>query len=125
MHHYGVHNKADLEIPNYQKNVMFEVPVFYQKTIYVDQRKLLIALRTILHNLLWFMKNALPYRPSSMENVSSFLECDSGLVEDEEVVPERCFLEKKAGSFGFGRVAVSLPSMKSTLDMVGRSPGSS
>jgi len=48
----------------------------------------------------------------------------SGLVE-ELVVLESPMPEKKDGRFGVGIVAVSLSSMVTTVDMVGRSFGSS
>jgi hypothetical protein len=49
----------------------------------------------------------------------------SGLVVEEEAVLERDLLTTKAACLGIGRVAVSLPSMKTTFDIVGRSFGSS
>lgn len=64
------------------------------------------------------------HRPSSKVTVITLLEHVSGLLEEEALL-EGHRLTMKAGCFGFGRVAVSLPSMKTTLDMVGRSFGSS
>ena len=62
------------------------------------------------------------HRPSSNVFVSSV--SHSCLLE-EEAEPERDLLTTYAGRLGIVRLVVSLPSMKSTFDMVGRSPGSS
>jgi hypothetical protein len=48
----------------------------------------------------------------------------SPLLEEEDVL-ESDLLTTKAGCLGVGRVAASLPSMKTTFDIVGRSLGSS
>ena len=61
------------------------------------------------------------HRPCSKLAVNSLM--DNVLLE--EPVLERDFLTKKAGCLGFERLAASVPSMKTTFDMVGRSPGSS
>lgn len=58
--------------------------------------------------------------------VNSLLENVSGLLEEEALLLlEGHRLTIKAGCLGAGIVAVSLPSMKTTCDMVGRSLGSS
>jgi hypothetical protein len=64
------------------------------------------------------------YLPSSRVTVNPLLETVSGLL-DEEALLEGHRLKTNAGCLGSGRVGVSLPSMKSMLDTVGRSPGSS
>ena len=56
--------------------------------------------------------------------VNSLLENVSCLIEEEALL-EGNRLTIKASYLGVGRVAVSLPSMKTTLDMVGQSLGSS
>ena len=65
------------------------------------------------------------YRPFSKVTVNPLLEHVSGLLEEECPLVEGHRLTIKAGCLGVGRVAFSLPSMKTTLDMVGRSFGSS
>lgn len=57
--------------------------------------------------------NLFGYRPSSNVTVSSLLEQVSGLLEEEALL-EGHRLTTKAGCLGVGRVAVSLPSMKTT-----------
>jgi hypothetical protein len=69
-------------------------------------------------------RKLLHYRPSSKVTVNTLLEQVSGLLEEEALL-EGHLLRTKAGCLGFGRVAASLPSMKTTLDIVGRSLGSS
>ena len=65
------------------------------------------------------------YRPFSKVMVNSLFENVSGLLEEFEapLEPEGQRLTMKAGCLGVGTVAVSLPSMNTTCDIVGRSPG--
>lgn len=72
----------------------------------------------------WVWQTVCGYLPSSNVTVNSLLEQVSGLLEEEALL-EGHRLTTKAGCLGVGSVAVSLPSMKTTLDMVGRSLGSS
>lgn len=62
--------------------------------------------------------------PSSRVTVNWLLEQVSGL-PDEEALLEGHLLTTKAGCLGPGILVFSLPSMSSTLDIVGRSKGSS
>lgn len=64
------------------------------------------------------------YLPSSNVTVNSLCENVSGLLEEDALL-EGHRLTTNAGCLGVGSVAVSLPSMKTTFDMVGRSLGSS
>lgn len=64
------------------------------------------------------------YRPSSRVMVSPLCEHGS-ILPDDEALLEGHLLEMKAGCLGDGRGAVSLPSMNTTLDIVGLSLGSS
>ena len=59
------------------------------------------------------------YLPCSNVFVKSTYE--SALLEEEEEVLKRDLLAANAGFLGVGRDAVSLSSMKTTFDMVGRS----
>lgn len=76
---------------------------------------------TITNNI-WCHNSLHHHRPSWRVEVISVL--DSTLL-DIEAVLESVVLVTKAGCFGIGRLAVSLPSNTTTLDMVGRSLGSS
>ena len=69
-----------------------------------------------------FLTPSLNYLPCSIVFVKSTYE--SAWLE-EEAVSKRDLLAANAGLLGAGRDAVSLPSMRTTLDMVGRSHGCS
>lgn len=64
------------------------------------------------------------YLPCSIVTVNSLREKVSNLLEVDALL-EGHLLITKAGSLGLGRVLNSLPSMKTTFDIVGRSFGSS
>lgn len=66
----------------------------------------------------------LSYLPVSKVTVNSLREKVSSLLEVDALL-EGHLLTTKAGSLGVGRVLDSLPSIKTTFDMVGRSFGSS
>ena len=64
------------------------------------------------------------YLPCSIVTVNSLREKVSSLLEVDALL-EGHLLITKAGSLGLGRVLDSLPSIKTTFDIVGRSFGSS
>lgn len=78
----------------------------------------------VLHQEFTWEDASFCYLPSCKVTVNSLWEKVSGLVEEEALL-EGHRRTTKAGGFGDGRVAVSLPSMKTTFNMVGRSHGSS